>query len=218
MTWVLLFTLAACYLAQWLLEGLKGAEWVYSRLALSREGLTHGWVYQLLTFQFMHAGIMHLLMNMIGLYFFGRAIENALGSLGVLKLYLAGGVVGGLLQVGLAFLFRRHFDVPVVGASAGVFALIAAFATRSPEVPITLLVFFVLPVSFKARALLIIEAAIALAGIASPIFGGNIANGAHLGGMLTGMVWIWRGSARGGSFAFWRRRQPRRADCAKNLG
>jgi membrane associated rhomboid family serine protease len=204
MTAKLLFTLVACYLVQLLLEGVKGQEWVMSRLALSAYGLVHGRVYQLVTFQFMHAGWMHLLMNMMGIYFFGRAIENALGSRRMLKLYLAGGVVGGLLQIGLAFVFPRHFDVAVVGASAGLFALVAAFATCSPDTPITLLVLFVLPVAFKARALLLIEAIIALAGILSPRFGGNIAHAAHLGGMLAGIVWIRAFTPRGA------RPQPRR--------
>src|SRR5271169_1368789 len=97
MTTILLVALAACFLVQSLLEGLKGTGWVFDWLALSADGLKHGRVYQLLTFQFLHGGLMHLLMNMIGLYFFGRAIEQMLGSAGMLKLYLASGVVGGLL-------------------------------------------------------------------------------------------------------------------------
>jgi hypothetical protein len=107
----------------------------------------------------------------------------------------------------------------VVGASAGVFGLVAAFATRAPDQPITLLVFFILPVTFRARALLIIEGCIALAGVVGPllphpVFGGNIAHGAHLGGMLTGIAWIRWGMMPRPSFNFWRplmrRAQPRR--------
>jgi membrane associated rhomboid family serine protease len=219
MTTILLITLAACFLVQWLLEGLKGTGWVMDWLALSADGLAHGRVYQLFTFQFLHGGLWHLLMNMIGLYFFGRAIEQMLGSAGMLKLYLASGVIGGLVQVALAFAFPRIFGAAVVGASAGIFGLIAAFATRSPDEPITLLVFFILPVTFKARVLLIIEACIALAGVLGPLlphpmFGGNIANGAHLGGMLTGIAWIrWSLMSRpvlNDWRPFWGRRQPRR--------
>jgi membrane associated rhomboid family serine protease len=139
MTTILLITLAACFLVQSLIAGLKGANWIYDWLALSADGLAHGKVYQLLTFQFLHGGLMHLLMNMIGLYFFGRAVEEMLGSAGMLKLYLASGVVGGLLQVALAFAFPYAFSAAIVGASAGIFGLIAAFATRSPDEPITIL-------------------------------------------------------------------------------
>jgi len=168
----------------------------------------------LLTFQFLHGGLMHLLFNMIGLYFFGRAMEDLLGSRGMLKLYLASGVAGGLLQVGLAMAFPTYFRGAVVGASAGIFGLVAAFATRAPEQPITMLILFILPVTFKARVFLIIEAALALTGVFYPVFGGNIANGAHLGGMLTGIAWIRWDMWQRPSFSFWRafrREQPRRA-------
>ena len=215
MTTILLISLAACYLVQSLLEGLKGEDWVMRWLALSSYGLAHGRVYQLLTFQFLHGGLWHLLMNMIGLYFFGRAIEQMLGSIGMLKLYLASGVIGGLLQVGLAFAFPHTFGAAIVGASAGIFGLIAAFATRAPEEPITLLVFFFLPVTFKAKVLLIIEACIGLAGVLGPllpypVFDGNIANGAHLGGMLTGIAWIRWGMMPRPAFNFWRPFWPRK--------
>jgi membrane associated rhomboid family serine protease len=220
MTTILLVSLVACFLLQSVLEGLKGQKWVMYWLALSYEGIGAGRFYQLLTFQFLHGGFWHLLMNMIGLYFFGRAMEEMLGSRGMLKLYLLSGVVGGLAQVGLAVAFGDKFKAPVVGASAGIFGLIAAFATRVPDQPITMLIFFVLPVTFKARVLLIIEACIALAGILGPLLSrpvsaGNVANGAHLGGMLAGIAWIRCGSWQRSPFnfwrPFWRRPQPRRA-------
>ncbi len=214
MTTTLLITLVACFLVQCLLEGFKTERWVMSWLALSADGLAHGKVYQLLTFQFLHGGIMHLLMNMLGLYFFGRAVEEILGSQGMLKLYLASGVIGGLLQVGLSFAFPTIFYSAVVGASAGVFGLIAAFATRSPDQPITMLVFFFLPVTFKAKVLLMIEGGITLAGILGPLlphpmFSSDIAHAAHLGGMLTGIAWIKWGMMERPSLNFWRR-EPRR--------
>jgi membrane associated rhomboid family serine protease len=221
MTTILLVTLAVCFLAQSLLEGMKLGGWVLDWLALSAYGLAHGRVFQLITFQFLHGGIMHLLMNMIGLYFFGRAIEERLGRIGMLKLYLTSGVVGGLLQVALAFAFPDNevFGTTTLGASAGVFGLIAAFATSAPDQPITLLVFFFLPVTFKARVLLIIEACIALAGVLGPllpnrVFVSHIAHGAHLGGMLTGIAWIKWGMMPRLSLNLWpsflRRRQSRR--------
>jgi membrane associated rhomboid family serine protease len=209
MTITLCVTLAACYLAQMILHGLNLDDWVNQWLALSKDGLAHGLVFQLLTYQFLHGSMWHLLLNVVGLYFFGRAMEEVLGSAGMLKLYLASGVIGGLLFVGLGFAFPGKFGSAVVGASAGVFGLVAAFATRAPEQPITLLVFFVLPVTFKARLLLIIEGCIALAGVLDPLlphplFDSHIAHGAHLGGMLTGIAWIrWNVMSRP-AFNFWR--------------
>ena len=195
MTTTLLVTLVVCFIAQRILEGFKGQQWVLEKLALSTAGLKQGLVYQLITFQFLHAGIFHLLGNMIGLYFFGRAMEAMLGSRGMLKLYLASGTVGGLLQMALGFAFPEYFRYNVVGASAGVFGLIAAFATHAPDDPITLLLFFILPVTFPAKVLLICEGGIAILGILGPfihstIFDTGVAHAAHLGGMLTGIVWI----------------------------
>jgi membrane associated rhomboid family serine protease len=218
MTTILCVTLIACFLAQITLEGWKGPDWVMSWLALSAPGLAHGLVYQLITFQFLHGGLFHLLVNLIGLYFIGRAVEGMLGSAGMLKLYLASGTVGGLLHVALGFLFPRFFLVPVVGASAGLFGLIAAFAIHAPDDPITVLLFFILPVTFPAKVLLIAFGGMALLGIIAPFahftFEPSVAHAAHLGGMLTGIFWIRVLLAPGRSWEFWRpfarRSQPRR--------
>ncbi len=222
MTTILLVTLVVCYIAQRIIGAVR-PEWV-DGLMLSLNGLRSGKVYELITFQFLHGGLWHLLGNMIGLYFFGRAVEALLGSRGMLTLYLVSGTVGGLLQVGLACL-PKYPDASVVGASAGVFGLIAAFAVNAPDDPITLLLFFILPVTFPAKVLLWAEGGIALFGVLEPFTstptpglasGPGIAHAAHLGGMLTGIVWIrWRMSSR--SLAFWRpflRRRSARRDSA----
>lgn len=207
MTTMLLVTLVGCFILQLFLQGFKGTPWVMSWLALSKEGLEHGRIFQLITFQFLHGGVWHLLGNMIGLYFFGRTMEGMLGSRGMLKLYLASGTIGGLLQIALDFAFPNYFGGGVVGASAGVFGLIAAFATHAPDDPITLLLFFVLPISFPAKVLLIAEGAISLLGVVgplihAPIFDPGVAHAAHLGGMLTGILWIRWVMAPGRSFEF----------------
>ena len=87
MTNILLVALVACFLTQWLMDDLMGGRFT-GALALSADGLRHGRVYQLITFQFLHGGLWHLLGNMMGLYFFGRAVEAILGSRGMLALYL----------------------------------------------------------------------------------------------------------------------------------
>jgi len=202
MTTILLITVFACYIVQVILSAVLGGARVDAWFALSTAGMRAGRIYQLLTFQFMHAGWLHLLGNMIGLYFFGRAVEESLGRWGLLKLYLLSGTIGGLLQISLAFAFRNQFD-GVVGASAGVFGLIAAFATRSPDQPITMLIFFILPVTFAAKVFLLIEAVFSLAGM-SGMFHDNVAHAAHLGGMITGIFYIRWMSSITGRFEFWR--------------
>jgi membrane associated rhomboid family serine protease len=156
--------------------------------ALSKEGLGSGFVWQLLTFQFMHAGLWHLVFNCWAIYVFGRAIEEMLGWKKFLALYLSSGIVGGICQVLVALLWPDLFGGPVVGASAGGFGLIAAFAVLFPERELVMLLFFILPIRLTAKMLLLLSAVLALAGIVFPI--GNIANAAHLGGMLAGVVFI----------------------------
>ena len=208
MTTILLIAVFACFILQRIAEAVWGPGWVAMYFALSTEGMRAGRVYELITFQFMHAGWMHLFGNMIGLYFFGRAMEETLGRKGLLRLYLLSGTIGGLLQIILAFTFPSYFAGGVVGASAGVFGLVAAFATRAPDQPVTMFIYF-FPVTFQARVLLIIEAAMALIGLLGPLirftaFTGNIAHAAHLGGMLTGIFYIRLMNRATGGFEFWR--------------
>jgi membrane associated rhomboid family serine protease len=161
---------------------------VGSYFALSVEGLKHGYVWQLLTYQFMHAGLLHILLNGWAIYVFGRAIEETLGGRKFLTLFLTSGVIGGLFQTLAAWLWPEYFGGPVVGASAGAFGLVAAFAVLFPERELTLLLFFIIPVRLTAKMLLIFSAVLAVIGIVFPA--DNIANAAHLGGMLTGVVFI----------------------------
>ena len=158
-------------------------------LALSRSGISRGFVWQLLTFQFLHGGFGHLFWNLVGIWFFGRAVEERLGGPRMLRVYFICGVIGGLLQTVMAFVAPKFFGQwPVVGASAGVCGLLAAFATLEPDA--TILLFFVLPV--RARHILIGSVGIAFFFTLVPSDPG-IAHAAHLGGLLGGIVYIRRG-------------------------
>jgi membrane associated rhomboid family serine protease len=169
--------------------------------ALSTEGMRHGYVWQLLTFQFMHAGVLHLLGNCLVIFFFGREVEQTLGRKRFLALYLSSGAVGGLLQALVGALAEHFlppgspwivFSNPVVGASAGAMGLVAAYATLFPERSLSILVYFVIPVTMRAKFLLLFSALFTLAGIALPNFAAwkNVAHVAHLGGLLTGVFFI----------------------------
>ena len=154
--------------------------------ALSVEGLKHGFVWQLLTYQFMHAGLLHIFLNCWVIYVFGREIEKTLGPQKFLALFFASGVIGGLLQSGIGWILPDYFGGATVGASAGAFGLVAAYAILFPERELALIF---PPMILRAKTLLIFSAVLALLsiawGIAFPI--SNIANAAHLGGMLTGV-------------------------------
>ena len=210
MTTILLISLVACYGIQLLLEKQMPPNRADELFALSLAGLKAGNIYQLLTFQFMHGGILHLVCNMIGLYSFGRAMEEMLGPRRMLLLYLLSGTIGGLCHVALCLAFPTYFDQGVVGASAGVFGLGAAFAASMPNQSISILVYFILPVTMRAKWLLLIGAAASIVGL---FMGGGVAHGAHLGGMLTGIALIkWGGwlESAGGSWGVGTRRRPSR--------
>lgn len=178
---------------------------VMKYFALSTDGLTHGFVWQLLTFQFLHGGGWHFVFNMFGLYVFGRSVEESIGRKNLLFLYFGSGVAGGILQSLLGFAFPDIFGVPVVGASAGVFGLIAAFATLAPDREI--LLFFILPV--RAKHFIWFAAGVAIFYILVPAQR-FIAHGAHLGGIVGGWLFIrWIVQARI-SLPSWRSLRPSR--------
>jgi membrane associated rhomboid family serine protease len=151
--------------------------------ALSKEGLQRGWIWQLITFQFLHAHLFHLGFNLLALWFFGRPVEARLGTPAFLKIYFAGGIAGGLLQTALSWAFPGYFGW-VLGASAGVCALIAAFALMEPEAIIFLIVF-----PLKAKYLLALEAGIAMFFTLVPSRSG-VAHAAHLGGIAAGIAFM----------------------------
>ena len=122
---------------------------------LTVSGLREGKVWQILTFQFLHTipWPWHVLGNCLGLYFFGRPVEENLGSKRFLTLYFLAGLLGGIVQVLATMALPRHADVPVVGASAGVFGMIAIFCALHPMQELTTWIYF-FPVNIRARTLL----------------------------------------------------------------
>lgn len=162
--------------------------------ALSPAGLAHGFVWQLLTFQFLHGGFLHFALNSLMLYMLGKWAESNLGTARMLEVYFGSGVAGGILQALLGWLIPSYFGGLTVGASAGIYGLLAAFCTLEPDRII--LAMFVFPV--RAWNLLIAALLIALFFVLVPSDRG-MAHAAHLGGMLAAMAyvrWILRGERR----------------------
>lgn len=191
--WSWTVALLAAYFTVFLTELIIGRffpqqSFVFDYFALSREGLAHGYVWQLVTYQFMHAGWFHILMNSWAIYMFGREVEAVIGGRKFLALMFSSGIVGGVFQVLVALVWPQYFGGPVVGASACAFGLVAAFALIFPERELTMLILFVIPIQMRAKTLLIGSAVLAVAGIAFPM--DNVANAAHLGGMAMGWFFV----------------------------
>lgn len=139
-------------------------------------------VWQLITYQFMHADFMHIFFNMFMLWMFGMEIENILGSKKFLYYYLICGVAAGLAQLFIAPLF----SVPAftIGASGAVFGVMIAFALMFPDRLIFL--WFLIPIKAKYLIGFLFVLEIFWIGDA----GSNVAHLAHLGGAIAGFIFI----------------------------
>lgn len=128
----------------------------------------------LLTSIFMHAGIMHILFNMITLYFFGTFLTNLVGDVKFLIVFLLGGIAGNLLFMA----FPSNEFLVVVGASGAIFAVGGTLAVMRPRLPV-----FVFPIPVPIPLWVAI-----LGGFALTFGGMSIAWEAHLGGLVFGIL------------------------------
>jgi membrane associated rhomboid family serine protease len=187
-TVALLIVNAVVFVIQLISENFPhGQEIQDNYFALSLVGLAHWRIWQLLTFQFMHANWMHLIFNSLAIFFFGRSVETILGRNRFLTVYFSSGIIGGALQMLLALWWPDFFGGAVVGASAGAYGLVAAFAVINWTERFTLLIYFI-PVAMRGRTLLWVSIGLALVGLLIP--GSGVANAAHLGGILTGFFCV----------------------------
>ncbi len=164
------------------LGGVPGAGGFTLYGALSLAGLRHGFVWQFITYAFLHADPMHLIMNMLALHFFGSEMETMLGPRRYLSLYAVCGLLGGLGWLALAS--PQAF---CLGASGAVFGVAGAFAACFPDRRITLLLFFVIPLTMTARWLAIGYGLLSFGFMWQS--GGGVAHAAHLAGGLAGYLW-----------------------------
>lgn len=153
----------------------------------------------LLTYMFMHAGLLHILFNMLWLYWFGMLFLQFFSAKHLRGIYLMGGIGGGLLYM-IAYNVFPYFTPMVehswlLGASASVLAIVAATAYRAPNYSIQLLFFGA--VRLKYLALIVIG--LDLLFITSDNAGGHIA---HLGGALTGLGFA-VGLSKGTDLTLW---------------
>ena len=121
------------------------------------------------TYMFVHGGFLHLLFNMLVLFFFGPPLEERWGSAEFLKFYVLAGLGGALLSILLPY--------PIIGASGAVYGVMVAFAMYWPDTPIY--VWGIFPVKAKWLVAFLVGIGIFSALSSSP---GGIAHLAHLGG------------------------------------
>ena len=139
--------------------------------------------WQLITYQFMHGGFMHILFNMFMLWMFGMEIENILGSKKFLYYYLICGIAAGLAQLFIAPLFSTPGTT--IGASGAVYGVMIAFGLMFPD-RYLLLIFP--PIPIKAKYLIGFFIVFEILAVDSA--NDTVAHLAHLGGALAGFLFI----------------------------
>jgi len=154
-----------------------------------------GWwqVWRYVTFQFLHSpnSLLHLGLNMLGLYMLGTPLEQQWGARRFLAFYLSCGAFAGLAYVVMAATLSLPRNIPLVGASGGVYAIVLACAVLFPHFR---LIFYLFPVPIRLAAVIIFGgmALVVLGSLSSGQVGpGFWSDVAHLGGAVAGAFWIW---------------------------
>jgi membrane associated rhomboid family serine protease len=156
------------------------------------------WIWQPLTYMFLHAGLTHLVFNMLALWMFGVELERMWGTSAFARFYVYCGlgaaattILASLLPFGFADFM---YVTPTVGASGAIYGLLAAYGILFAHRPIYM--YFLFPV--PARIFVLITGGITLL-LSVTSSGGQMAHLAHLGGLVTGWALLMRG--RGGLMA-----------------
>jgi membrane associated rhomboid family serine protease len=151
-------------------------------LGLNPSLLQYGAIWQLVTYLFLHGGLMHLFCNMLTLYFFGPDVERILSTRQFFRFYFLCGIAGGLCQFGLALLQNSAY--PTIGASGASLGVLAACAVAYPKREVYL---FPLPFPVYMWALAVL---FFLLSLTSDRANGATAWAAHAGGMVFGVAYM----------------------------
>jgi membrane associated rhomboid family serine protease len=153
-------------------------------------GHVAGWA-SVLTSMFMHGGILHLAGNMLFLWIFGNNVEDSMGRLTFLAFY----VVGGAAAIALQTVVDPAANVPTVGASGAVSAVLGAYLLLYPRARVLTVIFIVIFFTFvelPAVAVLVLwfgqQVLFGALDFASGGQGGGVAFFAHIGGFVFGML------------------------------
>ena len=179
-------------------------------LALSAEAAVRNlFVWQLVTYMFLHAGITHVLFNMLTLWMFGIQLERDWGTRRFLKYYFYCGIAAGVCVLVVNILLG-YWGVVTLGASGAIFGVLVAFGVMYPDQ--TVLMYFLFPI--KAKYLVMIFVAVELLLTFGPNTG--VSTIAHLGGAAFGFVYLKGRLPRlpmpdvGGAYRQWKLRRAKK--------
>ena len=150
--------------------------------------------YQLFTYMFSHADFFHIFFNMLLLSFFGPILEEFWDQKNFLLFYIATGIGAAVFNILMALFFGIGVFGVMIGASGAVYGVMTAFGVIFPNMELRLLL---LPVSFKAKYMVMVLGSIAIYSGFRSAPGDNTAHLAHLGGIVMAIILI----------QFWMRRR-----------
>lgn len=180
----------AVYFLNLILANFGGSDILTRYFALSFGSLEHFKIWTIFTYSFLHAGLLHLGVNMLVLYFTGTQIEERIGGLKTLIIYFSAVLGGALFFMLASFMTQKGF---LVGASAGVIGLLSALLIMMEDRVMRFLFFFVIPLNLRPRPILILMLCFELFGflffeIAPHSGGSGVGFSAHLGGIALGVL------------------------------
>lgn len=203
---------ASIYLLLVILSGVApgAARAIFGISELMPAAVMNGWIWQLVTYSFIHAGLFHILFNMLTLWMFGSTLETDWGFRQFLEFYFFCVIGAALITIGIAYLGTvPAFEflgigprTATVGASGGIFGVMVAFAMLYGDQEFMM---FPFPFMIRAKYLVGILIFIALAGAFQGLGvgrGESVAYFAHLGGAFFGWFYVKFVPRRGLAYLF----------------
>jgi membrane associated rhomboid family serine protease len=165
-------------------------------MALRPDDVIHRfYLWELITYLFLHGGWFHIIFNMFALWMFGSDLESRWGGKQFLFYYFLTGIGAGILDVTLSALFHPAIPSATIGCSGAVYGLLLAYGMLFPD----RLIYLYMIIPIKAKWFVVIMGAIEfVSSFSGP--GSGVSHVAHLGGMLFGFLYL-----RGASLPYrWR--------------
>jgi membrane associated rhomboid family serine protease len=172
---------SAVFLLMWLVSpiGLIFSKWF---ALVPADVVTRFFVWQPVTYLFLHGGFLHLLFNMLYLWFFGKDLEDIWGTRRFLQFYFFCGIAAGLVVVLANYLFGNP-RIPTVGASGAIYGVLLVAAVLWPD---RIIIFIIFPL--KLKYFVMIMGAISFFSLSN--LNSGVSDIAHLSGMLFGYVFL----------------------------
>jgi membrane associated rhomboid family serine protease len=187
-------------------------DFIYSYLGLVPARIwSDFYLWQLVTYMFLHGSMWHILMNMFILWMFGSELERTWGSREFTNFYFAAGIGAGIINVAFAALRPEMSMIPIIGASGAIYGILVAYAMLFPDRYVY--VYFLFPVKVKYLVIFLVAVE-----FFSTYQADGVAHFAHLGGALVGFLYLrysWRWKLQKWSPAEFLRRLKTRAMTGK---